>query len=100
MAIEDMLMSLGCEIVGPAYSIGDGQALAESEPFDAAVLDINIGGQSSDSIAQTLQSRGIPFCFSTGYGLGAVPSGFDDRPVLQKPYTLKALARTLEEIIG
>ena len=99
LAIEDMLIQIGCDVVGPAYSVSAGQELAASEAVDAAVLDINLGGQSSDAVARTLQSRGIPFLFSTGYGLSAVPNGFEDRPVLQKPYTLEILGRALEEIV-
>lgn len=98
LAIEDMLINLGCEIVGPAFSLSAGQALAASEPLDAAVIDLNLGGESSVSIAQTLQRRDVPFCFSTGYGSSVVPSGFQGRPVLQKPYTLESLARALEEM--
>lgn len=100
LAIEDMLVNLGCEVVGPAYSLTAGQELAASESLDAAVLDINLGGESSDPIARTLQRRHVPFCFSTGYGSSAVPSGFEDRPILQKPYTLQSLARALEELSG
>lgn len=99
LAIEDMLIQIGCDVVGPAYSVSAGQKLAASEAMDAAVLDINLGGQTSDAVAQTLQSRGIPFLFSTGYGSSAVPNGFEDRPVLQKPYTLETLGRALEEIV-
>lgn len=100
LALEDMLMEIGCDVVGPAFSVSAGQKLAAREAMDAAVLDINVGGESSDSVAQTLQSRGIPFLFSTGYGLSAVPNGFEDRLVLQKPYTLETLGRALEQVIG
>lgn len=98
LAIEDMLTRIGCEVVGPAFSLAAGQALAASEPLDAAVLDLNLAGESSDQVAKTLQNRGIPFCFSTGYGSSAVPRAFQDRPVLQKPYTLQSLARVLDDL--
>jgi CheY-like chemotaxis protein len=100
LALEDMLIQIGCAVVGPAFSVTDGQRLAASEPVDGAVLDINVGGETSEAVARTLDSRGIPFLFSTGYGVSAVPHGFKDRPVLQKPYTLETLGRALERMMG
>lgn len=100
LALEDMLIQIGCAVVGPAFSVTDGQRLAASEPVDGAVLDINVGGETSEAVARMLHSRGIPFLFSTGYGVSAVPDGFEDRPVLQKPYTLETLGRALERMIG
>jgi CheY-like chemotaxis protein len=95
LGIEDMLAELGCTVVGPAYSVESGRAIAATEQIDAAVLDINLGGTVSEPIAQLLAERGVPFCFSTGYGSAVVPAEFRDRPVLQKPYTKAQLAAVL-----
>ena len=42
MMVEDMLLDLGCEVVGPASTLPEAQALAETADIDAALLDINI----------------------------------------------------------
>ena len=44
--VSDMLAGLGATVVGPATTIEAGLALARSESFDAAVLDINVRGTS------------------------------------------------------
>ena len=86
MLIEDMLLDLGVEVVGPAYKIDDALALARSAEIEAAVLDINIGGQLTYPVADILQGRGIPVIFATGYGSTALPERFRGTPTLHKPF--------------
>ena len=98
MSAEDMLVHLGCVVLGPALSIPNALSLASTESMDAALLDINMGPGDSFSVANTLIKRGVPFCFSTGYGRAGVPKSFGDIPVLPKPYTeasLSSILRTL-----
>ena len=100
LAIQDMIEQLGCQAVGPALSLQAGEHLAAVEEIDAAVLDINLSGDSSHAVAQRLRDRAIPFCFSTGYGSADVPRDFADAPVLQKPYTSESLAAVLAELLS
>jgi len=90
---EDMLDELGAVVVGPAYKMQDGIALAEREAIDAALLDVNINGERSDAIAEALTARNIPFVLATGYGERVNKKG--DPPVLDKPYSLDKLAAAL-----
>lgn len=98
MMAEDMLSDLGAEVVGPAHSLGAALELAEREGFDAAVLDINLQGETSDAVAEVLRRRGLPFLFATGYGPRRV--GETEAPVLDKPYTERKLAQTLRALLG
>jgi CheY-like chemotaxis protein len=100
LGIEDMLVELGCHVVGPALTLGAARTLAQGEQLDGAVLDINLGGHTTEEIAGTLKSRGIPFCFSTGYGVAGVSGDFADVPVLQKPYQLGKLAECLRRMVS
>jgi len=100
LAIQDMLEQLGCMAVGPALTLQAGKQLAAVEEIDAAVLDINLSGDSSHAVAQTLRDRVIPFCFSTGYGSADVPRDFVDVPVLKKPYTCESLAAVLAQLLS
>ena len=61
MLLEEMLIDLGCEVVGPASSLGEGERLAREAALDAAVLDVNLNGEMSDTVAAILRRRGIPF---------------------------------------
>lgn len=98
MTLEDILGDLGCSVVGPAYNLADGLALAEAADFDAALLDVNLGGQRSDRIADRLRQRGIPFGFITGYGPAAIDETGSSEPVLSKPCTAATLAVLLRQL--
>jgi CheY-like chemotaxis protein len=91
--VSDMLEDLGAEVVGPAASIAQAIALAETRGLSAAVLDINIRGASIDPVAERLAARGIPFLFATGYG--TQPAAWPHVPVIDKPYSIEKLAAVL-----
>jgi DNA-binding response OmpR family regulator len=97
MLIEDALFELGFDVVGPAATVSQALALCHDERIDGAVLDVNLGGgQRSDSIADFLLSKRIPFVFVTGYGDAGVSARFADKAVLQKPFALPELRRLVE----
>ena len=100
MAMEDMLADLGCTSIAVAASIERALALIEAEPFDLATLDVNLDGQRSDAIAETLSDHGIPFAFSTGYGGTGVSESYRDHPVLTKPYDNAELTKVLCRLLG
>jgi DNA-binding LytR/AlgR family response regulator len=84
--IKRLLAGWGCEIVGPAPSLDDGQRLAQSENLDGAILDININGGNSVPIADTLRDRDLPFIFITGYASPRIlPQSLAAMPRLHKP---------------
>lgn len=99
MMVEDMLMDLGCVVIGPAMQLSEGLRLAETAEVDAAVLDINLNGDRSFPIADLLEARGIPFLFATGYGGGEALAGRRE-PVIQKPYQMERLAEMLTALPG
>jgi CheY-like chemotaxis protein len=94
----EMLAELGAVVVGPAYHMRDGLTLARGELLDAAVLDVNIHGETSDAIAGILQERDIPYVLATGYGEAAVRQ--DGVPVLDKPYDAESLATVLRRALA
>lgn len=83
MNIEGALADMGCTAVSAAATIDEALALLETERFDVAMLDVNLGGQSSYRIADALALRSVPFVFSTGYGEHGIDARFGDRPVLR-----------------
>jgi CheY-like chemotaxis protein len=95
MMLEDMLVELGCVVIGPASTLQEGMTLAATAVFDVAVLDINVNGQRSDALAQSLDIKGTPYTFATGYGSAGLGDSAS-RHVIHKPYTLDQLAEALE----
>ncbi len=98
-ALEDTLLELGCEVVGPALRLPEALSLAESERLDAAVLDVNIGGDRSYGVAEVLERREVPFIFATGYGSDGVEVKGPSVPVLAKPYRGDELEAALMRLL-
>lgn len=91
MEIEACLSEAGAAIVGPAGTVARALQLIESETFDGAFVDANLGGETADEIATALAAKGIPFLFLTGYGREALPGAFRETAVIEKPYTREQL---------
>lgn len=67
LSLEEMLQNAGCKSVGPASNVDEALSIIEHHPIDMALLDFNLGGETSLPIAHALRLRGIPFTFLTGY---------------------------------
>ena len=90
------LRTLGAEVVGPAPTREKALDLVASEPrIDAAVLDINLKGESVFPVAEMLEQRGVPFVFATGYDAASVPERYQGVPRWEKPFNPGDLARAL-----
>ena len=83
--IEDALVALGATIAAAA-TIEGALGLIRARTFDAATLDLNLGGVESYPVADALIARGVPFVFVTGYGKRGLRENYRDRPVLDKPF--------------
>ena len=100
MLLEDMLGDLGAEVVAVVGTVSEAVSLARGDGLDVAILDLNLGADSSAPVAEALAAAGTPFVFATGYGEAGVPKAFRDRPALQKPYGMNDVARLLGEALG
>lgn len=97
LTLEDMLDELGFALAGTVSQVGEAMQLIEREPVDCALLDVNLGSEKIDPVADLLASRGCPFIFTTGYGRSGIPHAHAERPVLQKPFRMDDLAVILRE---
>jgi light-regulated signal transduction histidine kinase (bacteriophytochrome)/CheY-like chemotaxis protein len=96
MDAEDILARLGAARVVTAASIRQAQQELDRDAFEIAVLDVNLGNETSLSIADALRARGVPYIFATGYGEQLrLPPEHEGAQVIQKPYTLASLAHAL-----
>jgi CheY-like chemotaxis protein len=96
--LEDMLAELGCVVVGPATGVAKALALIEAGGIDAAVLDVNLNGETSYPIADALTLRGVPFIFSSGHAKGRLLEAYASIPTLQKPFHQSELADALTKL--
>lgn len=95
---EDMLIDLGCDVT-VAMRIDQALALARTDPFDLAVLDVNLGDAQSYPVADLLFARCVPFLFATGYGQHGLDEAYRAVPVLQKPYQQAPMAHLLSHLL-
>ena len=95
LQLEDMLADLGCAIIGPASRVGQALDLLGRQTVDAAVLDLNVGGELVYPVADALARRGLPYIFATGYGAAGLTMPYRRRPVLQKPFLQSDLRKAM-----
>jgi len=94
MMTSRMVSELGGEVVGPFAAPSEARA-AFAPDIDAALLDINLGGEFIYPVADELMRLGVPIVFVTGYQAGAVEPRFAEAPVLTKPIEKDDLAAAL-----
>ncbi len=88
----DILTELGADTVSTASRVADALRLIEAQAFDFALVDVNLGAETSAPVAKALRARGVPFVLATGYGAGdGLAKAFPGAPVLNKPYTKQAV---------
>lgn len=93
---EDILKSIGIDHVEIACNVDDAQLLLAAQCFDFALLDVNLGSQTSFDFAETLIERGLAFGFVSGYADDFVfPPALRNIPRITKPFDQGALAGLL-----
>ena len=100
LTLEDMLDELGFALVGTVSQVGEALEMAGREQVDCALLDVNLGSEKIDPVADLLAQRGCPFIFTTGYGRSGIPGAHAERPVLQKPFRMDDLSSVLNTTLG
>lgn len=98
METEYQLQDLGAQEVDMAGNVAAALDLIAEHDYSFAVLDINLGNETSQKIAETLNQRGVRYIFTTGYG--EVPWSQTEAygaPVVTKPLDPQALERAILE---
>ena len=83
--IAEILKQGGFRAVGPACSVAQALELLKANGCDAAVLDINLGKETSEAVAMVLTQLNTPFVTVSGYSKAQKPAVFADAPALTKP---------------
>jgi CheY-like chemotaxis protein len=96
---EDALLACGVSEVVVAGNVAAALAAMADRLPDFAVLDHNLGDETSEPVAGALAEAGVPYCFASGYG-DALERTLADPPygVLKKPYTQSELAKVLARV--
>jgi light-regulated signal transduction histidine kinase (bacteriophytochrome) len=101
MDAEDILTRLGAARVVTAATLAQARIEIARDRFEAAVLDVNLGSETSLPLAELLREAGVPFLFATGYGEQLkLPAELAGAPITQKPYTLSSIAKALSSLLS
>ena len=101
MDVEDMLTDLGVENITVLNSVHDALEFLGKHSVEFGVLDINLGMETSEKIAERMVQQQTPFLFTTGYGETIDMLGnFPNTHVLQKPYNKSSLAEAITSFLS
>jgi PAS domain S-box-containing protein len=98
--IEAVLASAGFDVIGPAAHLGQAFEEIYRAPPDAALLDINLAGESSLPIAELLRTKDVPYAFCSGYGeTASLPETLREVPLIAKPFDSGDLVRLVRRLV-
>ncbi|MBJ3775096.1 HWE histidine kinase domain-containing protein [Acuticoccus mangrovi] len=99
---DQLLTDNGMDAVFSAMSVADAKRILESERVDVALLDVNLGSETSFGLIGTLNTQEVPYVFVTGYG-ERLDLPDDARPssaAIKKPYDAEAIVSAILEAVG
>lgn len=97
--LEDMLADFGCIVAGVAATVDQALSMVKAtDVIDAAILDVNIGGEMIFPVADLLLERKVPCVFSTGYGPVDLNARYPICRRLNKPYAAEDMATVLADV--
>jgi CheY-like chemotaxis protein len=99
MELEDMIGSLGGEVVGPFGRVADALEALRRERVDGAVLDVRLDGDTTFQIADVLSLAANPILFVTG-AASSIPEAYRHVPRLHKPFDDTEFARLAKSIFA
>ncbi len=90
------LEAQGAEVLGPVPDLESARHVLVASPApDAALLDINLGGEMVYPLADALRGLGIVVAFITGYEARSIPGAYAHIPRFEKPLDPSRLVRWL-----
>ncbi len=84
-----------------ALNLKEAVAAVERGLPDLAILDVNLGAETSWPVAATLSSKCVPFVLVSGYAMASsVPPGITPADCLEKPVGAHAVADRLASLVA
>ncbi len=98
MDIQDIVENWGCTVLGPVATSDAALDLIASNSLDAAILDVNLRGETSEPIASALREQQRPFIVMTAYERSHLTVALRDAPLLSKPVDEQKLGQELSAL--
>ncbi|MET0257091.1 MAG: HWE histidine kinase domain-containing protein [Methylobacterium sp.] len=98
---EQLLLDNGMESVFTAASVTEARKLIDAHAIDVALLDVNLGSETSFPLVGDLNVKGIPFVFVTGYGETIdLPAEAEDARAVKKPFATEQLVVAIAQAVA
>ncbi len=98
--LERMLQAMGYKNIELAATVQEAHESINKKIPGLAVLDINLGDESSETVADCLRNKSVPFIFATGYS--SVKDGFKKKhanvPVVEKPFSSSVIQAAIQSL--
>ena len=99
--LETLLERHGCKVLGPAPTVARALDALDHDHPDAALLDLNLDGQSAAPVAAALLAQRVPFVVVTGYGARqSREPEVRTAPRVDKPVNYAELVRVLKQVLN
>ena len=101
MDLEMALQAAQAIVLGPVGRQRAGLELVAREPeIDAAILDVNLGGEMVFPVADALLERLVPFLLATGERPDTIPRRFAGARICQKPARAPDLVQRVADLLA
>jgi len=97
--IARALENAGFDVLGPAMDAPSALTLLSAHGCDAAVLDINLRDETSETVALELTARGTPFLTVSSTLPEQRPPAFLTAPALGKPVAPKVVVAAIRKLV-
>ncbi|MBW8637107.1 response regulator [Hoeflea sp. WL0058] len=99
MDIEMMIEDLGHGVAATANSVAAALEAIDRHLPSLAVVDLNLGGESSEPVIASLGAKGVPIIVASGYSDFETPEGIE-APVtkLMKPVSRELLEQAIDKV--
>lgn len=99
MLVMDWLSELGLEPLGPAQSVAAALEIVNTGPLDAAIVDVRVGDERCEPVAEALRERRVPFALTSGSNSDELAKRFEAL-FLPKPFDFDALKATVQRMLA
>ncbi len=101
MDVEQLCRDHGAADVRIARTVDEIDPETAAAHYDAAILDLMLGGTSTLGFAATIRTQDVPFVFASGYSdIGAINAQFPGVEIVGKPYAGDDLVHALAVACG
>jgi DNA-binding response OmpR family regulator len=97
-SLEIALEGAGHRLLGPVPTVLAAREALESAQPDLALIDYRLADSTTEALLPELRDRDIPVCVLTGYSRDQLPAAYAGCHVLEKPFRMRALMETIENM--